>query len=135
MRRIDRVLGDAIDQKEIVKAARAWQGLDRWPEVVGEGMAQRSWPDRFEHGTVYVATTGSAWAQELRMKKPVILSRLGELLGNRTLVQDVRFGVRELPERAFTSRRAKVADPPGSRDQDFLELKRKILSRFEEEEN
>ena len=73
MRRIDRLLGDSLEQKEIVRAAEAWQGLNRWPEVVGEALSERSWPDRFEQGTVYVAVTGSAWAQELRMQKPTIL--------------------------------------------------------------
>jgi predicted nucleic acid-binding Zn ribbon protein len=139
MKRIDHLLGVSIEQKEIVKAAQAWQALNRWPEVVGEDLARRSWPDRFEHGTVYVAVTGSAWSQELRMIKPVILSRLGSLLGNRALVQDVRFGVRNLPERATAPSKARSStrNDPGDGEtpqEGFQELKDRILSRAKDEE-
>lgn len=99
MKRIDRVLEFAFDQKEIVKAAKVGQALRRWDEIVGEELARRSWPDRYEAGTVYVAAAGSAWSQELRMKKTVIMDRIAQMLGSRALVADVRFGVRKLPAR------------------------------------
>lgn len=99
MKRIDRVLDFAFEQKEIVKAAQVGQALRRWDEIVGEELARRSWPDRYEAGTVYVATAGSAWAQELRMRKTYVLDKLAEMLGTRALVSDVRFGVRKLPSR------------------------------------
>ena len=102
MKRIDRVLEFAFDQKEIVKAAQVGQALRRWDEIVGEELARRSWPDRYESGTVYVAAAGSAWSQELRMKKTLILDRIAQMLGTRALVADVRFGVRKLPSRPET---------------------------------
>ena len=107
MKRIDRVLQFAFDQKEIVKAAQVGQALRRWDEIVGEELARRSWPDRYEAGTVYIAASGSAWAQELRMRKTLIMDRIAEILGTRALVSDVRFGVRKLP-----SRPESVAPPP-----------------------
>ena len=107
MKRIDRVLDFAFDQKEIVKAAKVGQALRRWDEIVGEELARRSWPDRYESGTVYVAAAGSAWSQELRMKKTVIMDRIAQMLGTRALVADVRFGVRKLPARPES-----VALPP-----------------------
>lgn len=99
MKRIDRVLDFAFDQREIVKAAQVGQALRRWDEIVGEELARRSWPDRYEAGTVYVAAAGSAWSQELRMKKTLIMDRIAQMLGTRALVSDVRFGVRKLPSR------------------------------------
>ena len=101
-RGVIRVLDFAFEQKEIVKAAQVGQALRRWDEIVGEELARRSWPDRYEAGTVYVATAGSAWAQELRMRKGHVLDRLAEMLGTRALVSDVRFGVRKLPSRPET---------------------------------
>jgi len=71
--------------------------LRRWPEVVGEAMAARSAPERYDRGTVWVAVTGSAWAQELRMSKGPILSKLHSFAGEPNLFQDLRFGVRPLP--------------------------------------
>ena len=120
MKRIDRVLDFAFDQKEIVKAAQVGQALRRWDEIVGEDLARRSWPDRYEAGTVFVAASGSAWSQELRMKKTLILDRLAQMLGTRALVSDVRFGVRKLPSRPESltpSPKAAVAVEPDSRAQ------------------
>ncbi|OWU64847.1 MAG: hypothetical protein CBB60_007735 [Armatimonadetes bacterium Cent15-Ar3] len=96
MRRFDRILGDAVLQPEALRAARALGVLKRWEEVVGPAMADRSWPDRYDHGKVFVAVTGSAWAQELRMQKETLLMRLRDMAGDNTLFIDLRFGVRPL---------------------------------------
>lgn len=96
MRKFDRILGDAVLQPEALRAARALGYLRRWDEVVGSAMAERSWPDRYDHGKVFVAVTGSAWAQELRMQKETLLMRLKEMSGDHTLFIDLRFGVRPL---------------------------------------
>lgn len=134
MKRLDQVLFQSLEQKEIVRTAKAWQALRRWPEVVGESLAQKSWPDRYERGTVYVAVTGSAWAQELRMQRELILERLGSMLRDRGLFAEVRFGVRELPDRDAVGPSA-AAKPKDDRSQlSFQELKERILSRSQNEE-
>lgn len=98
MRPIRDVLPTAVEQREALRIARAQSVLRRWEEVVGPGLASRSHPDRYGKGTVWVAVQGSAWAQELRMMKDRILDRLRALSGEPSLFQDVRFGVRPLPE-------------------------------------
>lgn len=97
MRRIERILPEAFAQKEMLRQARAHRVLKGWHKAVGRQLAEKSWPDRFENGVAYVATTGSAWAQELRMRKDQILLRLNELAGEAALFTDLRFGVRNLP--------------------------------------
>ena len=77
--------------------ARAQRVLREWATIVGPGMAARSHPERWDRGTVWVAVEGSAWAQELRMIKDVILSRLEQKAGESGLFLDIRFGVRPLP--------------------------------------
>ncbi|MBI1756819.1 MAG: DUF721 domain-containing protein [Fimbriimonas ginsengisoli] len=94
MRKVAKLLAPAIDREEVLRAARAAAVLRRWDEVVGDSLASRSAPDRYERGTVWVAVRGSAWAQELRMIKPRILERLGALASEAGLFHDVRFGVR-----------------------------------------
>ena len=94
MRKVDGMLRSALGRPEIVKAARAWRIMHRWSEVVGEGLAERSTPDRYDRGTVWVATRGSAWAQELRLMKETILERMNGMAGDR-LFTEVRFGVRD----------------------------------------
>jgi predicted nucleic acid-binding Zn ribbon protein len=96
MRKLDQMLPDSIGRDEVLRAARAQKILRRWEEVVGPALAAKSQPDRYERGTVWVAVTGSAWAQELRMKRDQLLSRLRELAGEPTLFTDMRFGQRPM---------------------------------------
>jgi predicted nucleic acid-binding Zn ribbon protein len=101
MRRIRTVVPDAIGRSEVIRTARAQRALRQWQEVVGDHLAKRSHPDRYTQGTVWVAVEGSAWAQELRLMKPKILERLGNIAGDPSLFRDVRFGVRKLPQEAL----------------------------------
>jgi hypothetical protein len=94
---VEKVLPKAVSHDEALRAARAQAAMRDWEAIVGEGLAKRSRPDRYGKGTVWVAVTGSAWAQEMRMRKETILARLRERAGDPTLFVDVRFGVRPLP--------------------------------------
>ncbi|HMS54003.1 MAG TPA: DUF721 domain-containing protein [Fimbriimonadaceae bacterium] len=99
MRKLGNMLKDSLGRDSILRTARAQRTMRHWEEVVGEAMAKRSWPERFEKGTVWVAVEGSAWAQELRMNKEVILARLRALSDDPTMFVDVRFGVRTIKSR------------------------------------
>lgn len=94
MRRLEDMLGGALGREEVLRMARAQAALREWPQVVGAFLAEKSVPDRYDHGTVWVSVEGSAWAQELRMIKARILNRLAQISGDKTLFTDVRFGVR-----------------------------------------
>ena len=93
MRKVEGMLRAALGRPEIVKAARAWRTMHRWNEIVGDGLAERSAPDRYDRGTVWVAVRGSAWAQELRLMKETILERMNAMAGDK-LFTEIRFGVR-----------------------------------------
>jgi predicted nucleic acid-binding Zn ribbon protein len=90
------MLSSALGREEVVRAAQAIKILRDWPDIVGESMAARSFPDRYDRGIVWIAVQGSAWAQELRMQKDQILERLDAR--GKGLFQDLRFGVRPLPK-------------------------------------
>ncbi len=134
MRRLRYVLPEAIDRREVLRTAMAQRVLRRWPEIVGEMLAQRSQPDRFDKGTVWVSVQGSAWAQELRLLAPTILARIAEFSGDPNLVMDVRFGVRaarEWPEIPHPVQRAVDPDLEGMTIQ---EIKERRLKRWLDEE-
>lgn len=101
MRHVGRVLPKAVENAEVLRAGRAAAVMRRWDEVVGPLLAEKSTPDRYDKGTVWVATQGSAWAQELRLMKPRILERMEAMAGERGMFVDVRFGVR--PPRAASA--------------------------------
>ena len=97
MRRLQHVLPDAFDAKEVVRTAMAQRILRDWPDIVGKNLASRSRPERVDRGVVWVAVEGSAWAQELRMMREIILERLRSRSPDPSLFKDLRFGVRPLP--------------------------------------
>lgn len=96
MRLLRQMLSKALGRDEVVRAARAQIVLRQWEQVVGAQLAQRSSPDRYDRGTVWISVQGSAWAQELRMSKDTILGRLRELGQDPSLFIDLRFGVRPI---------------------------------------
>jgi predicted nucleic acid-binding Zn ribbon protein len=96
VKKLGNMLGPAVAREEVLRAAKAQQILKDWESVVGVALAKRSHPDRYDHGTVWVAVESSTWAQELRMRKDTILGRLGGKAGDPGLFQDVRFGVRPI---------------------------------------
>lgn len=65
--------------------------VERWPEVVGGGIARNAWPARIARdGTVHVNTADSVWSFELGQRAAEIASKLG--------VPKVRFAPGPLPE-------------------------------------
>ncbi len=53
-----------------------------WPAAVGETVAANAWPARFARdGTLFVATSSSAWAFELTQLASEVAARLREALG------------------------------------------------------
>ncbi len=89
MRIMSDVLGDAIGRREVIVAARAQMVFRRWDEAVGPHLAKSSQPDRYEHGTLWVSTVGSAWSQEIMLQKHIIVDRLNAMAGEE-LFQDIR---------------------------------------------
>ena len=97
MKKLDNFLKGAIPGGEVLKRARAQIILRDWSKFVGDFLATKSYPERYDHGTVWISVEGSAWAQELRMQKSEILHRLEEEGGEHGLFTDLRFGVRKMP--------------------------------------
>lgn len=100
MRKVDSLIANALGREEVLRIVQARLAFREWSEVVGEFLAERSHPDRYERGTIWVAVEGSAWAQELRMIRDTILERLRARSGRSDLFQDIRFGVRPLPPKS-----------------------------------
>ena len=92
MKKLSDIINVAVDQKEILRAARAQALFKRWGEVVGDILATKTKPDRFERGTVWVVAQSSTWAQELRMREELVLGRLNEIAGEKGLFVEMRVG-------------------------------------------
>lgn len=114
MNPIQQLLNSTVVPPEVLRAARAISIMKRWEQAVGKEMAERSWPERYDHGTVWVAVVGSVWAQELRMQKEEIVARLNQLAGEPGLFVNLRFGVRPINRLALgPAAEADVAESGG----------------------
>lgn len=58
----------------------------RWPELVGAEVAQHCTPESFADGRLVVRTDSTAWATQLRLLAPQLVTRLNEELGAGTVV-------------------------------------------------
>ena len=134
MRKASKLLSAAMGNEEVLRAARAQAAMRRWPEAVGLMLADRSFPERFSRGTLWVAVEGSAWAQELRMMKETILRKLNEVSGEAGLFTDVRFGVRPLPARKSTTEETvKEAEKKDPRELTIREIAERRLAKWKNE--
>jgi predicted nucleic acid-binding Zn ribbon protein len=82
-RRSPRPIGDSLAR---VLAARAPKTLladvqAAWPEACGETIAGNSEPVAERSGTVTIACSTGAWAQELELMQETLLSRLEGVVG------------------------------------------------------
>ncbi|MBL8039917.1 MAG: DUF721 domain-containing protein [Chthonomonas sp.] len=93
MKKLGDVLPRAFDRPEILRAGRAQRVIRQWATIVGDTIGQHSVPDRYEHGTLWIAASGNAWAQEIRLMKTEVLKRLNEAAGE-TLFEQIRVGTR-----------------------------------------
>jgi predicted nucleic acid-binding Zn ribbon protein len=99
LRDASELIAAAISRPEVMRRLHAQQVFRHWSECVGDLLASKSAPERFEGGTLWVAAKGAAWVQELQMRKAEILVRLNEIAGG-NLFTEIRFGVRPLPKAA-----------------------------------
>lgn len=57
----------------------------RWPQIVGDEIAQHCDPESFADGRLVVRTDSTAWATQLKLLAPTLVRRLNEELGHGTV--------------------------------------------------
>jgi hypothetical protein len=82
-----------------------------WPDAVGEAIARHAWPLRISRdGTLHVATSSSAWANELVFFADEIVTRLAERLGPEA-PKALRCAAGPIPESARSTEPEAVLEP------------------------
>ncbi|MCW5946242.1 MAG: DUF721 domain-containing protein [Fimbriimonadales bacterium] len=89
-KRLQDVMSAALGRPELVKLVRAHRIWAHWSEVVGENLAKKCSPEKFESGTLFVTVSSASWAQELRMHKQELLEKLNRI---ENVFDDIRFTV------------------------------------------
>jgi predicted nucleic acid-binding Zn ribbon protein len=87
-----RRIGEGLDR--VVPGGAAFTSLlQRWPELVGEGVAARTRPSALHATTLVVDGDDPAWATQLRYLTSDLLARIGEAVGT-GVVTEIRVVVR-----------------------------------------
>jgi hypothetical protein len=87
-----RKIGEALDR--VVPGGRAFTVLlERWPELVGEGLAARTRPSGLHATTLVIAVDDPAWATQLRYLQSDLMTRFDEVIGA-GLVTEIRVVVK-----------------------------------------
>lgn len=94
MKRIADILQIAIEDKGVLQAAKAQSVLAQWLEAVGETLAAKVRPDRYDHGVLWVIADGSAWANEVRLRSETICDRLNVLADDPGLFVSIKVGLK-----------------------------------------
>lgn len=92
MKRLGDLVNVAVSQKAVLRAARAQAVSRQWSDVVGELLASKSSPDRYENGVLFIQATSATWAQEIRMQEDTIVTRLNQLASEPGLFREIRVG-------------------------------------------
>jgi predicted nucleic acid-binding Zn ribbon protein len=99
--RISDFLEECLAGQGLSSVVRMVRLRSAWPEIVGPLLSVKTSPSRLKNGVVTVIVQNHAWAQELQLKKPVLLEQANAVLGGGT-VRDIRFTVGQLPAEEAT---------------------------------
>ncbi|HWM87986.1 MAG TPA: DUF721 domain-containing protein [Kofleriaceae bacterium] len=93
------VLAGLLDRHGIARELREHRILARWREIVGDTLADRTWPDGLERGVLWIRVKNSSWLHQLSFLRDDLVGRLNRELGDPPLVREIRFhvGPRKMP--------------------------------------
>jgi predicted nucleic acid-binding Zn ribbon protein len=110
------LLGDQMDR---LMVDRGWKVdvavgsvMGRWPDIVGQEVAQHCTPVTFEAGVLTVRADSTAWATQIRLLASSILGRLEGEVGKGTVGELKVVG----PSAPSWSRGPRRSQGPGPRD-------------------
>ena len=69
-----------------------WRIVEDWPKVVGPEIARQTRAVRFDDGTLTIAVEKDSWRQELDMQKELLLRKIQELPGGKSVKKIVLRG-------------------------------------------
>ena len=84
---ISGIIGKIMSSFGISKTYYGWMVVEKWAEIVGKELAQRSKALRFEDGVIFVAVKDDTWRQEISMKSDEILSQIHSYPFGRSIKQ------------------------------------------------
>lgn len=89
MKEIEKLLQTLIQQPSWENYRQFCSVVDCWQEILGEKISRNSRPIGIFRGVLWIATSNSAWAQNLSMQRYILLKKLNSQLSEP--LTDLRF--------------------------------------------
>lgn len=86
-------IGTLLGKHGIARELREHRVLARWREIVGDTLADRTFPDGLERGVLWVRVKNSSWLHQLSFVKDDLLAKIAAELGDPPLVKELRFHI------------------------------------------
>ena len=83
---IESVVSRMVDDHGWDTSLRVHGVMARWPDIVGEEIADHTTPESYADGKLSVRTDSTAWATQLKLLAPTLVKRLNEELGHGTVL-------------------------------------------------
>ena len=104
-------------RENIVHYFRIYQ---HWQVIIGEALAQKTFPKKFERGVLTVLVEDAAYAYHLRYFRDRILELISSpAICGENVVRDIKYSVGQIPKR--------LDSPPKGLEKTRVKRKRKIL--------
>ncbi|WP_259558130.1 DUF721 domain-containing protein [Brachybacterium sillae] len=104
---IDVVLAQVLGNLGWTSGVSAGRVLEEWDEIVGDQLAAHCTPVSFEEGVLVLSATSSAWATQVRMIAPQLVTRIHEHIGA-SVVSEVKVTGPAAAQRSWTRGRRTV---------------------------
>ena len=91
MEKAGQILKNIIDNLPALKSrVEGYSLLERWNEIADK--KNISWPVKFSAGVLFVGSTDPSFAQEIKMKRAVIIEKMNKEAGAEIL-KDIRINI------------------------------------------
>lgn len=111
--RLDRLLSRLVAEHGWAADVAVHGVFSRWDDIVGAQLAEHCRPEQFVDGRLVVRADSTAWASQVRLLVPQLLSRLAAALGEGTVQ---RIDVRGPQQPSWRHGRFRVHGARGPRD-------------------
>lgn len=95
----------------IVRDVREHRVMIEWPDIVGGRIARRTWPERVEGRTLWVAVESSPWLAELSFMAADMAQRVNRHVGEPPLCDEVKLTLAGRGQRALAPARRPRPQP------------------------
>lgn len=90
MQKIENILAVTIRNMGIQKKYNAQSVIVHWKKIVGDDIANHSYPVIVQSGILLIAVNNSVWCHHLSMMKDNIITKINDFIGEK-LILDIRF--------------------------------------------